>query len=133
MDIFTNQIIQKKGIIETYTQKCDKSINDPTWKTTKLMYNLNEYKKYYYTGSHMCSELCKWCKTDYSKENNIICYDKIYLRHYLTKSWEEYIWKLKIRGMFYINHRNYEEFFEMNKDMYDKKETLIKNINKGNI
>ena len=117
---------KEKGIIDTYTQKCGKSINDATWKNTKLMYKLSDFKKYYFLGTHLCYDFCKWCKTDYSKELNKICYDNIYLRHYLTKSWEEYVWKLNIRGMFHVKHRNYDEFFEMNKDMLDRKEELIK-------
>jgi hypothetical protein len=117
---------EEKGIIDTYTQKCDKSINDATWKSTKLMYKLSDFKKHYFLGTHLCYDFCKWCKTDYSKELNKICYDNIYLRHYLTKSWEEYVWKLNVRGMFHVKHRNYDEFFEMNKDMLDRKEELIK-------
>jgi hypothetical protein len=117
---------EEKGIIDTYTQKCGKSINDALCKSTKLMYRLNTFKKHYFLGTHLCYDFCKWCKTDYSKELNKICYDNIYLRHYLTKSWEEYVWKLKVRGMFHVKHRNYDEFFEMNQDMLDRKEELIK-------
>jgi hypothetical protein len=117
---------EEKGIIDTYAQKCGKSINDAAWKSTKLMYKLSDFKKHYFLGTHLCYDFCKWCKTDYSKELNKICYDNIYLRHYLTKSWEEYVWKLNVRGMFHAKHRNYDEFFEMNKDMFDRKEELIK-------
>ena len=116
----------ENGIVDTYTQKCGKSINDAQWKSTKLMYRFENYKKYYYLGSHLCSDLCKWCKTDYSNELNKVCYDNIYLRHYITKSWEEYVWKLKIRGMFHQKHRNYDEFFEMNPNMKENKEELLK-------
>jgi hypothetical protein len=28
--------------------------------------------------------------------------------------------------MFHVKHRNYDEFFEMNQDMMDRKEELIK-------
>lgn len=117
---------EEKGIIDTYSQKCGKSINDAAWKSTKLIYKLSDFKKHYFLGTHLCYDFCKWCKTDYSKELNKICYDNIYLRHYLTKSWEEYVWKLNVRGMFHVKHRNYDEFFEMNKDMLDRKEELIK-------
>ena len=120
---------EEKGIIDTYTQKCDKSINDATWKSTKLTYKLSDFKKHYFLGTHLCYDFCKWCKTDYSKGLNKICYDNIYLRHYLTKSWEEYVWKLNVRGMFHVKHRNYDEFFEMNKDMLDRKEELIQLAN----
>ena len=35
---------EEKGIIDTYTQKCGKSINDAAWKSTKLMYKLSGFK-----------------------------------------------------------------------------------------
>ena len=50
----------------------------------------------------------------------------MYIRHYITKSWEEYVIKLKVRGMFYTNHRSYDDFFEINTDMLNKKEELLK-------
>ena len=120
---------EEKGILDTYTQKCGKSINDAKCKTTKLVYNFYTFKKHYFLGTHLCYDFCKWCKTDYSKELNKICYDNIYLRHYITKSWEEYVWKLKTRGMFHKKHRNYEEFFEMNTDMKSMKKELLNSIN----
>ena len=120
----------QKCIIETYTQICNKSIHDSIWKSTKLMYKLTNLKKYYIRSTHLCSQLCKWCKTDYSQELHQFIYKNIYLRHYITKSWEEYVWKLKNRGMFFPKHRNYNEFFEMNQDMkYIKEELINKYIN----
>ena len=116
----------KQGIIETYTQKCERSYKDPSWKNTKIMYNMKTYKNYYYIDSHLCYDFCNWCKSDFSKELNNITYDNIYLRHYITKSWEEYVIKLKVRGMFNKNHRNYKDFFDLNPDMVDKQEELIK-------
>lgn len=117
---------KEKGIIDTYTQKCNRSINDAICKSTKLMYRLKNFKKHNFLGTHLCSDLCKWCKTDFTKEINNFVYDNIYIRHYITKSWEEYVWKLKIRGMFHTNHRNYDEFFEMNENLKDRKEELLR-------
>ena len=119
-----------KGIIETYTQKCGKSINDASWKSTKIVFNLKTLKNYYFLGIHKCNELCKWCKSDLSTQRFYQSYDNLYLRHYITKSWEEYVWKLNVRGMFHPDHRDYKEFFEMNPDLKDREEELIniKNI-----
>ena len=113
------------GLVKTYTQKCGKSINDATWKSTKIVFKFERFKKHYFLGTHMCSDLCKWIKSDFSKDYNKPIYKNIYLRHYITKSWEEYVWKLNTRGMFHKKHRNYDEFFEMNPDLKDKKEELI--------
>jgi hypothetical protein len=79
-----------------------------------------------YGGDHCPNNKSNWCKTDYTKDEHRFVYDKMYLRHYITKSWEDYIYKIGVRGMFHKNHRNYESFFEMNPDMLDKKEELLK-------
>ena len=117
-----------RGLVNTYTQKCSKSINDAQWKSTKIVFKFERFKKNYYLGSHMCSDLCKWIKSDFSRDHNKPIYKYIYIRHYITKSWEEYVWKLKIRGMFHKTHRNFEEFFEMNPDLKDKKEELLNKL-----
>ena len=60
------------------------------------------------------------------KNRRKICYDKMYLKHYVTRSWQEYLWKIYTRGMHCGNrHRKIDDFFQINKDMLDKKEELI--------
>ena len=54
----------------------------------------------------------------------------MYLKHYITKSFEEYIWKVYIRGMHTRGaHRKMDDFFEINQDMLPMREELeeIKN------
>ena len=116
----------KKGIIDTYTQKVGYQNVDNNMNNLKCIYNMNTYVNENYKNNHIPNLNIKWCKTDLSQQKDSYIYDKIYLRHYITKSWEEYVCKLKIRGMFFKNHRNYWSFFEMNTDMIDKKEELIK-------
>lgn len=114
-----------KGLIETYTQKCGRSINDRNYHTMKNVYNLNTFKKSSFRGVHVCDRAIKWCKTDYSKDLKTCSYQNIYIRHYITKSWEEYVYKLNVRGMFHPKHRNYEEFFCMNEDLRDRQEEMM--------
>lgn len=120
----------KKGIIETYNKPCKlQYIDEHRWfSTIKTVYNMNNF-----TIDLFCSECVpnlksNWCKTNYTQDIKNIIYDKIYLRHYITKSWEEYIWKLNTRGMFHKTHRNYEDFFEMNPDMKQYKKELLGQI-----
>lgn len=116
----------EKGVVETYTQKCGGSINDDWIRSRKYAFYLPTYQKYYYQGHHICSGLAKWCKTDYTQDLKTESFKNIYLRHYITKSWEEWIWKLNTRGMFHPVHRNYEEFFCMNEDLRDRQDELMK-------
>ena len=57
--------------------------------------------------------------------------DKLYIRHYITRSFEEYWWKLKIRGMCYKTHRDINEFFVYNPGMQNNAE-IERLVNKLN-
>ena len=118
---------EEKGIMDTYTRKCGfQDIDDRKWyQKVKTAYNMDRYDNTF-MSDHLPQYSCKWCKTDFTQDKERMIYDKMYLRHYITKSFEEYVIKLKIRGMFYPKHRNYDSFFEMNKDMASQKEELIK-------
>lgn len=112
-----------KPIWEIYTEECGYTICD--WKMlniTKMVYNMKKLKEEHICGNHYA--LSNWVRTDYSvRRTDPICFDKLYIRHYITKSWEEYKWKLDKRGMMCKKHRGYNDFFEMNKDM--KEEDLL--------
>ena len=114
---------KEKGIIDTYTKPCENA--DIGINMTKTCYNMRTYITRHYLTNHQPSDKCKWCRTDFSVRRANPVYDKMYLRHYITKSWEEYVHKLKIRGMFCKEHRNYDDFFKMNTDMLDRKEELL--------
>ena len=117
----------KKGIIDTYTKKIgfQKSDDNKWFEKVKTVYNMNTYDNTF-RSDHLPKSDSNWCKTNFSQDKEKIVYDKMYIRHYITKSWEEYIWKIYLRGMFHPKHRGYNSFFEMNQDMIDKKEELIK-------
>lgn len=101
-------------ITEVYTEKCDDLKSDMVsiFHRCKSCRNLRTWKKSLYRSVHMPDkENSKWCKTDFTQDENP-CYDKVYIRHYITKSLEEYIYKLTKRGMFHPKHRKIEDFFE---------------------
>lgn len=58
-------------------------------------------------------------KADGTYKRTEIVYEPLYLRHYITKSFEEYIQKVYVRGMFHNGHRNMQSFFEMQPEMKD--------------
>ena len=118
-----------KGIIETYIKKSNISSKDGIIKSVKTVYNLNTYNKKLFISNHIPSKRTNWCRTNFSTNIKEVVYDKIYLRHYFTKSFEEYVWKVYIRGMFSKNYRNFDDFFLVNPDMLDKKEELLKLAN----
>ena len=61
-------------------------------------------------------------------------YDNIYIRHYITKSWEEYVYKIKIRGDILAGHRTYDDFSHINPELEENKDELLNianDISKG--
>ena len=121
---------KEKGIIDTYTKKCNfQNVDAEYWyQTLKTVYNMNHYTNIC-MSDHVPILNSIWCKTNFTQNIKEFLYDNIYIRHYITKSWDEYVAKLKIRGMFTKSHRNYESFFEMNTDMIPLKNELMKTIN----
>lgn len=115
---------------EFYTQRGVDSKMDEFFKiNTKVAWNLNKLTREKIGGIHCGNG--NWVKTNFIKDRKNICYDKIYLKHYVTKSWEEYLWKLYIRGMHcYNRHRSDNDFFQINPDMMDKYDECMEIKNK---
>ena len=115
---------------EFYTEKAPFNKVDAGFKmTTKICWNLNKTTRWHLCGLH-CT-VGDWVNTKGVKDRKEICYDKMYLSHYVTRSWEEYIWKLYQRGMHCGDrHRKDIDFFEINPSMMDKYDELIEIKNK---
>lgn len=104
----------KKGIQETYTQECGAFSRSSIWTNSKFVYNLNRYKSFFLQNQHRINWNCRYLDSDV-----------LYLRHYILKSWEEFVWKTKIRGTFSVHHRPVDDFFELNPDLKPQKKKLI--------
>lgn len=108
------------SLIDIYTEKCGNSKEDNERHiTTKIALNAHTYIKWLF-NHHYPVDVSKWCYTDFTQDREHKTYDNIYIRHYITKSYEEYLHKLYVRGMCYTNHRDDKEFFEYNQNMTDE-------------
>lgn len=116
-----------KGLIETYIKESNYPGHDVLEWTTKTCYNVNTFKETYFKNNHQPTDECKWCKTDYSNNRTKPVFNNVYIRHYMTKSWEEYISKKK-RGYFMGFARTSDFFFKVNPDMLPIKDKLFKQI-----
>ena len=116
-----------KGVVNTYTEKVNESVI--TKNSVKTCYNLRTYRQEYFWNVHQPSDRSNFCRTDFSKDRLRQIYNTIYLRHYITKSWEEYVWKRKVRGFVWGRERGYDFFFKYNQDMLPIKDYLINQIN----
>lgn len=118
-----------KGLIGTYTKPSYNAGHLNLEWVSKTCYNLHTFKETYLRGTHQPTDECKWCKTDYSTNRQKIVFNNVYLRHYITKSWEEYIAKRK-RGFFMGFARTVNMFFRINQDMFPLKQQLLEDLKK---
>lgn len=120
--------IYDKPIWEIYTKECGYAISDLKFKQlTKMCYNMKRLKEEYIVSNHYA--LGNWVRTDYRvRRIDPPSFERMYIRHYITKSWEEYKWKLDKRGMMCKNHRKYDDFFEMQPEYNNIKNDLINEI-----
>lgn len=106
-----------KKITDIYTQEFNGDIPEKKYALSKTCYNLQTFNPSHFWNSHQPSDECNWCRTDFSKDRNTSVYHNIYIRHYITKSWEEYKWKKEERGFMWGKRRNYDFFFTINPDL----------------
>ena len=106
-----------KDYREFYTIPGEQTENDKAKLiTTKICWNLNKINAWHLCGLHCMAG--NWVNTIGNKDRHSIVYDKMYLKHYITRSFEEYLWKIYKRGMHCgSRHRKIQDFFEINKDM----------------
>ena len=118
-----------KGVVETFVKEAEGQIPNQV----KSCYRIKTFKNEFLYTHHHPTDLCKWCNTDYVKDYKTATFNKIYLRHYITKSWDEFVWKRKIRGYVWGRERDFDYFFKINPDMLPKKDELISFVNNDNL
>ena len=119
----------KQSIIDIYNKQIDNSLLEKKPKDLfKTCYNLKKYNEYFFYNTHNPSIICKWCNSIYKKDKMNLVYKNIYINHYITRSWEEYVWKIKTRGYMWGLDKNYDFFFKVNPDMLSIKDKLITQI-----
>ena len=85
--------------------------------STKMFFNLKRWDSAkLICNMHLPKSCCLWCKTDLSRDLNKLTYDRLYIRHYITKSFEDYCYKLFDRGQFF-GSKQLSHFFSFNPDI----------------
>ena len=108
-----------KPIYEIFTEPCGYELYSDfkMYKITKFCVNLNKWsvdKKFWIHNAPL-----NWIKADGTYKRTEIVFEPLYLRHYITKSVEEYLHKIYCRGMFHEGHRCLKSLKEMQPDMYE--------------
>ena len=110
----------KRPPYEIYTEKCgyEQYSDMKMYKITKFIVNMNKYKPTMKFWIH-CANV-DFIKADMTYKRTEIVFEPLYLRHFITRSFEEFCYKILIRGCFHPGHRQYKSFFEMQPDMEEK-------------
>lgn len=88
------------GVVENYTQPCGNNTKDKNIWITKV----------FAKGKSPTWKNVHWT-------NDAVKQDEIYIKHYITKSFEEFCWKTYERGEIYGRiYRGIPEFLELNPD-----------------
>lgn len=116
-----------KRVVDTYTETLKGYVPVINFTAlTKTCYNLNQYHIDDKCNVHQPDLSHNCCRTDLTTDRTRSIYKYIYLRHYITKSWEEFYQKRKNRGFFFGgSRRDLDAFFKMNPDMYHLRSQLI--------
>lgn len=119
--------IYDKPIWEIYTEECGYTMLDRRFcNCTKMCFNMKKLKEKFISGNHVA--LCNYVKPNFTWDRTRTVFGDIYIRHYITKSFEEYIWKLTVRGMMCKEHRKIDDFFEMHPHLLKDKDKMMNEL-----
>lgn len=112
--------IYDKPIWEIYTEKClyEQYSDQKYWKITKFAVNMSKWKPEHKYWCHNAQR--NWVKVDFTYKRTQPVFEPLYLRHYITKSVEEWCWKINIRLMHHNGHRQWRSLWEMCPEMKEK-------------
>ena len=109
------------GVVESYTVPMpDGTQLDQDWQwDVKSLVNVNV------CNSMKHIHIFNGCKLTDMTDGGHLCFEKAWINHYYTKSWEDYLDRIFSRGNMQNNFRCLDKFFKCNPDLMDKKEKMV--------
>lgn len=110
------------SVFDAYTTLSPDKEYDKNW-CFKSFVNI---KKFHQDNIKMKSvhEVTNGVNTKHLLTSMVRCYHKAHINHYFTKSWEDWIQKIIIRGDIFEGNRKIEDFFKCNPDLSHMKHEL---------
>lgn len=119
------------SVIDSYTRECvlsaDRNRMTPN-ASSKLCFNMHKWNRSIVTSHHIPKSAI-WCKTNFSTNPFEVVYDSMYIKHYITKSFDEFCNKIYVRGQFCNSKRIYD-FFVFNPDFSIQSNSVQEILNK---
>lgn len=121
----SGHVLRPSNIVKSYTERCSQLKQDWGWNFKSLV-NLNVGEEV--LSVHQVNNLVDIYNNPVRvTRSNPITYEKIWINHYYTKSYEDWRFRMDSRGDLFKNHRKEEGFFELNPDMIPVKDLLYAN------
>ena len=108
------------GVQEAYTKKSDFCLDNGYRFKTITNFSKRVPKL------QSCHKIGDGVNTFKIPTSRIRTFHKAYIKHYFTKSWEDWCERFISRGDLHDGHRKLQQFFISNPEMLNKKEELMK-------
>ena len=112
----------KCGVLEAYTVE-EKPMKENSYYMYKSFCNMHKWR-----GIYNVHNSPGYVNTNHNEDTSEWCYDKAWINHYFTKSWEDWCDRIFKRGDIMAGHRKLSEFFESNPDMLYLKDELMSGV-----
>ena len=114
-----------KSVVDTYPEFVDMQLktDGPLMYKSFVNFNIPNFR---FVDHHTMSGLYNTDGEVNGYGEKYRTFSKAWLAHYFTKSWEDWCDKMFWRGDIFNNHRFFDDFFELNKDMGHLRETCYK-------
>lgn len=112
---------ESRNVVETYTESTDDTLPTDGPKIYKSLLNFT-LEQFYFIDHHTMAGLfnTKYEPNAFNLEKRT--FEKAWIGHFYTKSFDDWFYKMVVRGDIMPGHRRFDEFFLINKDMADKRD-----------
>lgn len=111
--------------IEAYTTYRENTMDNAGWDFKSFV---NMHKAECWDNIHKIHDGVNTRGQHSVRDNELLVYDKAWINHYYTKSWEDWVMRLK-RGNMNNNLRTIDDFFSLNPDMECLRDGLVSELN----
>lgn len=118
----SGHIKKQKSVVESYIEEAVIPKNELNW-AHKVLCNLSLWP-----GMDSLHRTREYVNTNRKQDLLDFCYDKAWINHYFTKSWEDWCDRIFYKGGTQKAHRLLSDFFEINPSMKKYEQDLINSV-----
>lgn len=118
----SGNIKRPKNVMDYYTNDVGFLDTDKKWRVKSVINTKN------YQGLRTLHHSIGGVDINFNVSDDSVIYEKAWLNHYFTKSWEDWCERIFNKGSIKVGHRTLGQFFEINTDMLHLRDELISSV-----